>query len=127
MSNGCICCTLREDLLKEVEDLANENKYDYLVIEGTGIAEPLPIATTFEYRDEKEKSLADVSYIDGMITVVDAVRFLEHYSSMKQLKETEERMDENDERAIVDLMVEQVEFANVIIINKVSMCKPEDI
>ncbi len=127
LSNGCICCTLREDLLNEVEKLADENKYDHLVIESTGISEPLPVAATFEFRDEDGKSLADVAYIDNMITVVDAVNFLANYSSTEYLKNTSESLGEDDDRAIVDLMVEQIEFASTIIINKSSECSKEDL
>ncbi len=127
MSNGCICCTLREDLLNEVKQLATEGKYDYLVIESTGISEPLPVAATFEFRDEEGESLADVSYIDNMITVVDAVNFLANYSSTEYLRNTGESLGEEDERAVIDLMVEQIEFASTIVLNKVSDCSPEDL
>ncbi|WP_395166695.1 GTP-binding protein [Francisella salimarina] len=126
LSNGCICCTLREDLLIEVEQLAKSQKYDYLIIESTGISEPLPVATTFEFRDEESKSLADVAYIDTMVTVVDSVNFMNHYSSSEYLKNTDESLGEEDDRAIVDLMVEQIEFANVIILNKVDNCSAKD-
>ena len=127
LSNGCICCTLRSDLLEKVEELAQSEKYHYLLIEGTGIAEPLPIATTFSYRDDDGKSLSDLSHIDTMVTVVDARNFLDNYSSVKQLKDTDEKADEDDERTIADLMVDQIDFANVIIINKVSDCTPEEL
>ena len=108
LTNGCICCTLREDLLTEVEQLAKSEKYDYLIIESTGISEPLPVATTFEFRDEDGKSLADVAYIDTMVTVVDSVNFLKHYHSSEYLKDAGESLGEDDDRAIVDLMVEQI-------------------
>ncbi len=127
MSNGCICCTLREDLLEEVKQLAAEGKYDYLVIESTGISEPLPVAATFEFRDENGDSLADVAYIDNMITVVDAVNFLSNYNSTEYLKNTGESLGEEDERAIIDLMVEQIEFASTIVLNKISDCTEEDL
>lgn len=127
LSNGCICCTLREDLLEEVEKLAAAQKYDYLVIESTGISEPLPVATTFEFRDEDGKSLADVAYIDNMITVVDAVNFIDNYSSTAYLKEKGESLGDEDNRTIIDLMVEQVEFASTIILNKISQCSPQDL
>jgi len=127
LSNGCICCTLREDLLLEVKKLAAEGKYDYLVIESTGISEPLPVAATFEFRDEDGESLADVAYIDNMITVVDAVNFLANYHSTEYLKNTGESLGNEDERAIIDLMVEQIEFASTIILNKVSDCSKEDL
>lgn len=127
MSNGCICCTLRDDLLTEVSALAEAGKYDYLVIESTGIAEPLPVAATFEFRDEHGKSLSDVARLDTMVTVVDAVNMLKEYSSIELLKNTDESLGEDDERTIVDLMVEQVEFADVIILNKVSAVSPEQV
>lgn len=124
MSNGCICCTLREDLLKEVRQLAKEGRFDYLLIEGTGISEPLPIATTFEFRDEDGSSLADISRIDTMVTVVDGSTLLHHYSSVDRLSQS---AGEGDERTIVDLMVEQIEFANVIIVNKLDLISDEDL
>ena len=126
LTNGCICCTLREDLLTEVEQLAKSEKYDYLIIESTGISEPLPVATTFEFRDEDGKSLADVAYIDTMVTVVDSVNFLKHYHSSEYLKDAGESLGEDDDRAIVDLMVEQIEFANIIVLNKVDDCSIDD-
>ncbi len=121
MSNGCICCTLREDLLTQVRALASEGRFDYLLIESTGISEPLPVATTFDFRDEDGHSLADVSRLDTMVTVVDAANFLNHYSSTAFLKDHGETSGEDDNRAIVDLMVEQVEFANVILLNKIDL------
>ena len=127
LSNGCICCTLREDLLEEVKNLAAEDKYDYLVIESTGISEPLPVAATFEFRDENGESLADVSYIDNMVTVVDAANFIANYSSSEYLRNTGESLGEQDDRAIIDLMVEQIEFASTIVLNKVSECSKEDL
>ena len=127
LSNGCICCTLREDLLLEVKKLAAEGKYDYLVIESTGISEPLPAAATFDFRDENGESLADVAYIDNMVTVVDAVNFLANYSSTGYLRHTGESLGDQDERAIIDLMVEQIEFASTIVLNKVSDCSAEDL
>lgn len=127
LSNGCICCTLREDLLIEVKKLANESKYDYLLIESTGISEPLPVATTFEFRDENDESLSDIAYIDNMVTVVDAVNFISNYSSTEYLKNSKESLGEEDDRAIIDLMVEQIEFANTIVLNKVSNCSNEDL
>jgi len=127
LSNGCICCTLRGDLLREVKQLANAGKYDYLMIESTGVSEPLPVAATFDFRDEKGASLADVAYIDNMVTVVDAVNFLANYDSTKLLKETGESRGDDDERTIMDLMVDQVEFASTILINKVSDCSEDDL
>ena len=127
LSNGCICCTLREDLLKEVRYLAEAGKYDHLIIESTGISEPMPVAATFDFRDEKEGSLADIAYIDNMVTVVDAVNFLANYDSTKLLRDTGESRGQNDERTIIDLMVDQVEFASTIIINKVSNCTGDEL
>ena len=127
MSNGCICCTLRDDLLKEVRQLAESGKYDYLIIESTGIAEPLPVAATFEFRDEQGQSLSDIARLDTMVTVVDAVNMLNEYSSTELLKNRDASIDNEDNRSIVDLMVEQVEFANIIIINKVADVSTEQL
>ncbi|MEM8749785.1 MAG: GTP-binding protein [Pseudomonadota bacterium] len=125
MSNGCICCTLREDLLHEVRQLAAEKKFDYLLIESTGISEPLPVATTFDFRDEDGQSLADVSRIDTMVTVVDAMNLLRDYSSHDFLADRGEFLGEDDERTLVHLLTDQIEFADVIILNKVSDAGPE--
>jgi G3E family GTPase len=127
MSNGCICCTLRDDLLTEVRKLAEDGRYDYLIIEGTGIAEPLPIATTFDFRDENGVSLSDITRLDTMVTVVDAANLLKDYGSRDFLRDRGETMGPTDERALVDLLVEQIEFADVIILNKVSTAKPEEL
>lgn len=121
MSNGCICCTLRDDLLVEVEKLANSNKFDYLLIESTGISEPLPVAATFAFRDENGKSLSDVASLDTMVTVVNAETLLKDYSSDMFLKDIGESLGEDDERSLVNLLVDQIEFANVIIVNKASL------
>ncbi len=121
MTNGCICCTLREDLLEQVESLAAEGKYDYLLIESTGIAEPLPVAATFDFRDENGKSLSDVAQLDTMVTVVDAANLIKNYSSTDFLKDGDESLGEEDERTLVDLLVEQIEFANVAILNKIDL------
>lgn len=118
MTNGCICCTLRDDLLTEVRQLAASGRFDYLLIEGTGIAEPLPVAATFDFRDENGDSLSDVAALDTMVTVVDGASFLAQYSSMEYLRDGAESLGAGDERTIVDLMVEQIEFANVVILNK---------
>lgn len=118
MSNGCICCTLREDLLQEVSRLAQDNCFDYLVIESTGISEPLPVAETFTFADEEGVSLSDLARLDTMVTVVDAVNFLKDYESAYYLNETSESLGEDDDRSVVDLLVEQVEFADVILISK---------
>lgn len=125
MSNGCICCTLREDLLEQVEALADEGKYDYLLIESTGISEPLPVAATFDFRDKNGKSLSDVARLDTMVTVVDAANLIKNYSSTDFLKDGDESLGEEDERTLVDLLVDQIEFANVVILNKVDLVSPE--
>ncbi len=127
MSNGCICCTLREDLLEQVRGLAEEGKFDYLLIESTGISEPLPVATTFDFRDEAGQSLSDVSELDTMVTVVDAANLIKNYSSTDFLKDQSESLGEEDERTLVDLLVEQIEFANVIILNKIDLISEEDL
>lgn len=126
MSNGCICCTLRDDLLAEVRRLAGEGRFDYLLIEGTGIAEPLPIAATFEFRDEKGTSLADIARLDTMVTVVDAINLMKDYGSRDFLRERGETAGEGDERTLVDLLVEQIEFADVVVLNKVSDVATEE-
>jgi G3E family GTPase len=120
MTNGCICCTLRDDLLAEVRRLSAEGRFDYLLIEGTGIAEPLPVASTFSFRDEEGKSLSDVARLDTMVTVVDAANLLKDYDSRELLRDRGETAGEGDERRLVDLLVEQIEFADVIVINKAS-------
>ncbi|QOF94443.1 GTP-binding protein [Novacetimonas hansenii] len=127
MTNGCICCTLRDDLLQEVRRLAGENKFDYLLIESTGIAEPLPVAATFEFRDENNISLSDIARLDTMVTVVDAVNLLRDYSSRDFLRDRGETAGEDDERALVDLLVQQIEFADVVVINKVSTAMPDQV
>jgi G3E family GTPase len=127
MTNGCICCTLREDLLEQVEVLAHEGKYDYLLIESTGIAEPLPVAATFDFRDENGKSLSDVSQLDTMVTVVDAANLIANYSSTDFLKDTKESLGDEDERTLVDLLVDQIEFADVILLNKTDLISSEEI
>lgn len=121
MSNGCICCTLREDLLMQVRELASEGRFDYLLIESTGISEPLPVAATFDFRDEEGNSLSDVSRLDTMVTVVDAANLLKNYSSTDFLREQGESLGDDDERTLVDLLVEQIEFANIILLNKVDL------
>ena len=121
MSNGCICCTLREDLLDEVNKLAKEGRFDYLVVESTGISEPLPVAETFTFADEDGVSLSDVANLDTMVTVVDAVNFLKDYDEAQSLQESGESLGEEDERSVADLLVDQVEFADVILISKVDL------
>ena len=127
MSNGCICCTLREDLLEQVRQLSKEKRFDYLLIESTGISEPLPVATTFDFRDENEQSLSDVSRLDTMVTVVDAANLIKNYSSTDFLKDRGEIAGEADERTLVDLLVEQIEFANVILLNKVDLVSEKEL
>ena len=127
MTNGCICCTLRDDLLKEVRTLAEDGRFDYLVIESTGISEPLPVAATFSFRDEFGESLGDVSQIDTMVTVVDAVNLLADYSSSDLLSARGETAGEGDDRSLVALLVEQIEFADVVIVNKASDVSPEQL
>lgn len=127
MSNGCICCTLREDLLKEVRQLAADNRFDYLLIESTGIAEPLPVASTFEFRDEEGNSLSDIARLDTMVTVVDAANLMRNYSSFDFLKDRGETAGEEDERTLVDLLVDQIEFADVIVLNKLDIAAPNEV
>ncbi|WP_107496489.1 GTP-binding protein [Thalassobius sp. I31.1] len=119
MSNGCICCTLRDDLLDEVRKLSAERRFDYLLIESTGISEPLPVAATFDFRDEFGDSLSDVARLDTMVTVVDAVNLLNDYASHDFLRDRGEIMGEEDERTLVHLLTDQIEFADVVILNKV--------
>ncbi|MEO0477356.1 MAG: GTP-binding protein, partial [Planctomycetota bacterium] len=126
MSNGCICCTLREDLMIEVNRLAEEGRFDYLLIEATGISEPMPVATTFAFRDEEGRSLSDSSRLDTMLTVIDASRFMSDVECEERLADRDSGVDDEDERTIVDLLVEQVEFANVILINKIDLVSDED-
>jgi len=120
MSNGCICCTLRDDLLAEVRRLAAEGRFDYLLIESTGISEPLPVAATFDFRDTDGQSLSDVARLDTMVTVVDAVNLLKDYSSHDFLRDRGEMLGEEDERTLVHLLTDQIEFADVVILNKVA-------
>ena len=127
MTNGCICCTLREDLLEEVTKLAQAGRFDYLVIESTGISEPLPVAETFTFGDENGVSLSNVASLDTMVTVVDAVNFLNDYDEAKYLQETGESLGEDDERSVADLLIEQVEFADVILISKTDLVDESDI
>lgn len=126
MSNGCICCTLREDLLLEIGKLAREGRFDHLLIESTGVSEPMPVAETFTFRDEEGNSLGDIAEIDTMVTVVDALNFLRDYESTDDLQARGTAVGEEDERTIVDLLVDQIEFANVILINKIDLVSEED-
>lgn len=127
MSNGCICCTLRDDLLKEVRKLAEDGRFDYLLIESTGIAEPLPVAATFDFRDEDGNSLSDVARLDTMVTVVNAADLVRNYSSTDFLRDTGESLGKDDERTLVDLLVEQIEFANVILLNKTDLVTQDEL
>ena len=120
MTNGCICCTLRDDLLTEVRRLADEGRFDYLLIESTGISEPLPVAATFAFRDEEGECLSDIARLDTMVTVVDAANLLSDFSSHDFLGDRGETLGPEDERTLVDLLTDQMEFANVIVLNKVS-------
>ncbi len=126
MSNGCICCTLREDLLLEVAKLAQERRFDYLLIESTGISEPMPVAATFSFVDEQGGSLADVAQLDTMVTVVDGEKFLEDYESLDSLMDRRMELSEDDERNIADLLIDQIEFANVLVINKIDRMSDEE-
>ena len=121
MSNGCICCTLREDLLEEVGRLARDGRFDYLLIESTGISEPLPVAETFTFRGEDGQSLADIARLDTMVTVVDGVNFLQDLHAAESLASRGETLGEEDERSITDLLIEQVEFADVILLSKIDL------
>ncbi|MBK7533895.1 MAG: GTP-binding protein [Myxococcales bacterium] len=121
MQNGCICCTLREDLLLEVRRLAAEGRFDSLLIESTGIGEPMPVAATFSFRDEQGASLADVARLDTMVTVVDAQSFLREYGSTDDLRQRDLAVSDEDERTLVDLLVDQVEFANVLVLTKTDL------
>lgn len=126
MSNGCICCTLREDLMLEVEKLAKENRFDYLIIESTGISEPIPVAQTFTFVDEDNNiDLSRFSYVDTMVTVVDAYNFFKDFGSNQTLQESRLSTIENDKRSIVNLLVDQIEFANIIILSKTDLVKNE--
>jgi G3E family GTPase len=127
MSNGCICCTLREDLLKEVAQMAREGRFDYLLIESSGISEPLPVAMTFTFEDETGASLGSLARLDTMVTVVDAAKFLDDYLSVDDLRDRQMELNEADDRTIVDLLNDQVEFANVIVINKTDQVSVEDL
>ncbi|MFQ3172667.1 MAG: G3E family GTPase [Oleispira sp.] len=127
MSNGCICCTLREDLLEEVTKMAKEEKFDYLVIESTGISEPLPVAETFTFKDELGVSLADMVRLDTMVTMVDAFNFLRDFNEAKQLLETSESLGEDDHRNVADLLVDQIEFCDKLIISKSDLISHDEL
>ncbi|WP_144932623.1 GTP-binding protein [Paenibacillus sp. 32O-W] len=128
MSNGCICCTLREDLLREVEKLAMENRFDYILIESTGVSEPVPVAQTFTYIDEDQGvDLSRFCRLDCMVTVVDANRFWHDFSSGETLLERRQAVNEDDTRDVVDLLIDQIEFCDVLILNKCDMVAEEDL
>jgi G3E family GTPase len=127
MSNGCICCTLREDLLIEVKRLADEGRFDYLLIESTGISEPLPVAETFTFTDEQGRSLSEFAKLDTMVTVVDGKNFLHDFKESELLKDRKLELSEADERTVTDLLIDQVEFCDVIILNKIDLLNPKEI
>jgi G3E family GTPase len=126
MSNGCICCTLREDLLIEVTQLAREGRFDYLVIESTGISEPLPVAETFTFEAESGLSLSSIARLDTMVTVVDALNFLDDYASADAIQDRGESLGDEDDRTVVDLLIDQVEFCDVIVVNKADLVTPTE-
>lgn len=127
MSNGCICCTLREDLLKEVAALAKDGRFDSILIESTGVSEPMPVAETFSFEDEEGRSLNDLARLDTMVTVVDARNFLEDYHSVEDLQDRGQAINEEDGRTLAHLLTDQVEFANVILINKTDAVTEEEL
>ena len=127
MTNGCICCTLREDLMQQIAELASSNKYDYLLIESTGIGEPMPVAATFAYKNEEGKSLSQIALLDTMVTVVDASNFYKHLETIEDLSQLGMGAGDSDDRTLADLLVDQIEFADVIILNKTDLVDEEKI
>lgn len=127
MSNGCICCTLREDLLIEVRRLAEAGRFDYLVIESTGISEPLPVAETFTFEGEDGQSLSQLARLDTMVTVVDGVNFLRDYYAAQSLQETGEHLGEDDQRNVAELLIEQIEFCDLLLISKTDLLSRADL
>lgn len=127
MSNGCICCTLREDLMLEVNKLAREGRFDALVIESTGVSEPMPVAETFTFTDDQGRSLSDVAQLDTMVTVVDARNFLNDYHSTDDLEDRGQSLGQEDGRTLAHLLTDQIEFANVILINKTDAVPAEEL
>ena len=121
MSNGCICCTLRDDLMAEVRRMAIEGRFDYLLVESTGVSEPMPVAETFFFRDELGSALEDVARLDTMVTVVDAYNFRRDYTSPDRLPDRKLEVEEGDQRSIVNLLIDQIEFADVIVLNKLDL------
>jgi G3E family GTPase len=127
LNHGCICCTLREDLLQEISRLARERRFDYLLIESTGISEPMPVADTFIFEDEEGFSLSDIARLDTLVTVVDAEQFRNDYVSYDDLVDRGIGLDDDDERDVVQLLVDQVEFANVLVITKCDLVEPASV
>ncbi|UXY16263.1 zinc metallochaperone GTPase ZigA [Chitiniphilus purpureus] len=127
MSNGCICCTLREDLLLQIRELAAQQRFDYLLIESSGISEPLPVAETFTFRDEHDASLSDVARLDTLVTVIDAAHFLRDYDSRDSLAERGHALGAEDSRNVVELLIEQVEFCDVLVLNKTDLVAPAEL
>lgn len=127
MSNGCICCTLREDLLIEVNQLAKDGKFDYLVIESTGISEPLPVAETFTFEGEDGQSLSQVARLDTLVTVVDGANFLAQYRDAQSLAEAGESLGEDDARNVADLLVDQIEFCDVLLVSKTDLISENEL
>ncbi|MEM7456413.1 MAG: GTP-binding protein [Planctomycetota bacterium] len=127
LSNGCICCTLRDDLLEEISKLALAGRFDYLLIEATGISEPMPVAETFVFRDQYGSGLSNLSRLDAMVTVVDAAAFPDDFQSFDSLAQRDQEMDESDERMLSQLLAEQVEFANVLVVNKTDLVSNEQL
>ena len=127
LSNGCICCTLRDDLLVEIRRLADEQRFDAILIESTGIAEPMPIAETFTFVDDDGTSLADLARLDTLVTVVDAFNFLRDYASSDALAERGIAATEEDDRTLVELLIEQVEFCDVLVINKADLVSEDEL
>lgn len=126
MSNGCICCTLREDLLLEIKKLALEEKFDYLVIESSGISEPIPVAETFTFEDEQGVGLSRYARLDTMVTVIDGLNFYNDYMNAIDLKDRKLEVGPEDERTITDLLISQIEFANILLINKTDLISTEE-
>jgi G3E family GTPase len=127
MTNGCICCTLRDDLLKEIFRMAREGRFDYLLIESSGISEPLPVATTFSFMDETGECLSEVAKLDTMVTVVDAKEFLDDFSSVDDLRDRSIALASDDERSLSELLVDQIEFAKVLVLNKTDLVSDEEL
>ncbi|GAA3897823.1 zinc metallochaperone GTPase ZigA [Streptomyces gulbargensis] len=126
MTNGCICCTLRDDLLEEVDRLAREGRFDYLLIESSGISEPMPVAATFSFPRDDGATLGDLAHLDTMVTVVDAANFLAELADGDELVARGLDQYEDDERTVSDLLMDQVEFADVIVLNKLDLIGPEE-